>query len=89
MLNEFRCRAGVTGFRTINDHFVVMLLKHLRAEQKSVAVIDATDLPAATADKKKRGENGRPSARPWERVHSSRVTPVFTLAIKSIRCDYG
>jgi hypothetical protein len=89
MLNEFRCRAGVTGFRTINDHFVVMLLKHLRAEQKSVAVIDATDLPAATADKKKRGENGRPSARPWERVHSSQVTPVFTLAIKSIRCDYG
>jgi len=64
MLNEFRAPAGVTGFRTINDHFVVLLLKHLRAEQKSVAVIDATDLPAATADKKKNEENGRPSARP-------------------------
>jgi len=64
MLNEFRAHAGVTGFRTINDHFVVLLLKHLRAEQKSVAVIDATDLPAATADKKKKGGHGRPSARP-------------------------
>src|SRR5438874_549768 len=63
MLNEFRHRAGVTGFRSINDHLVVKLLKHLRTEQKSVAVIDATDLPAATADKKKRVENGRQSAR--------------------------
>ena len=63
MLNEFRHRAGVAGFRSINDHLVVKLLKHLRTEQKSVAVIDATDLPAATADKKKMVENGRPSAR--------------------------
>jgi hypothetical protein len=53
MLHEFRCRAGVSGLRAINDHLVAMLLKHLRVEQKSVAVIDATDLPAATADKKK------------------------------------
>jgi Transposase domain (DUF772) len=63
MLNEFRRGAGVAGFRAINDHFVVMLLKHLRGEQKSVAVIDATDLPAATADKKKMVESGRQRAR--------------------------
>ena len=63
MLHEFRCRAGVSGLRAINDHLVVRLLKYLRAEQKSVSVIDATDLPAATADKKKRVEDGRPSER--------------------------
>ena len=63
MLHEFRCRAGVSGLRAINDHLVVRLLKYLRAEQKSVAVIDATDLPAATADKKKMAESGRPNER--------------------------
>jgi Transposase domain (DUF772) len=46
MLHEFRDRAGVGGLRAINDHLVMKLLKHLRAEQKSVAVIDAY-LPAA------------------------------------------
>ncbi len=64
MLHEFRCRAGVSGLRAINDHLVVRLLKYLRAEQKSVSVIDATDLPAATADKKKTGANGRRNERP-------------------------
>ena len=64
MLHEFRSRVGVSGLRAINDHLVVKLLKHLRAEQRSVAVIDATDLPAATADKKKMVENGRQSERP-------------------------
>jgi hypothetical protein len=63
MLHEFRCRAGVSGLRAINDHLVIGLLKFLRAEQKSVSVIDATDLPAAAADKKKMVESGRPNER--------------------------
>jgi hypothetical protein len=83
MLHEFRCRVGVGGLRAINDHLVVKLLKYLRAEQKSVAVIDATDLPAATADKKKTGENGQPSARPWGHARSNQVTHGFTLATRS------
>jgi hypothetical protein len=69
MLHEFRCRVGVSGLRAINDFLVLMLLKHLRSEQKSVGLIDATDLPAATADKKKTVESGRPSERLWEPVH--------------------
>jgi hypothetical protein len=89
MLHEFRCRVGVSVLRVINDHLVVKLLKHLRAEQKSVGLIDATDLPAATADKKKTVESGQPSERLWERVHSSRDTPVSMLATKSIRSGYG
>jgi hypothetical protein len=83
MLHEFRCRAGVSGLRAINDHLVMKLLKYLRAEQRSVAVIDATDLPAATADKKKMAENGRPSERPWAHAPSSQATPGFMLATRS------
>jgi Transposase domain (DUF772) len=89
MLHEFRGRAGVSGLRAVNDHLVVQLLKHLRAEQKSVALIDATDLPAATADKKKTAESGRPSERPWEPARSSRATRVFMSVIRSTRCGCG
>jgi hypothetical protein len=89
VLHEFRYRAGVGGLRAINDYLVVKLLKYLRAEQKSVALIDATDLPAATADKKKRAEDGQPSERPWGHARSNRVTPGFTLAIRSIHYGCG
>jgi hypothetical protein len=89
MLHEFRDRAGVGGLRAINDHLVMKLLKHLRAEQRSVAVIDATDLPAATADKKKTVGNGRPSERPSEHAHLNRGTRAFMSATRSIRCGYG
>jgi hypothetical protein len=89
MLHEFRGRAGVSGLRAINDHLVVRLLKYLRAEQKSVGIIDATDLPAATADKKKTVANGRPSGRPWGHARSSRATRAFTLATRSTRYGCG
>jgi len=89
MLHEFRSRAGVSALRAINDHLVIKLLKYLRAEQKSVGLIDATDLPAATADKKKTVESGQPSERLWERVHSNGVSPASMLATKSIRYGYG
>lgn len=64
MLNEFRRRAGVSGLRTINDYLVKQLLAFVPSESKTVAIIDATDLPAATADKKKTGATGRPEVRP-------------------------
>ena len=63
MLHEFRWHAGVSGLRAVNDHLVRALLKYLRDGQKSVALIDATDLPAATADKKKTAANGQPNGR--------------------------
>lgn len=68
MLHEFRSRAGVSGLRAINDYLVHSLLKYLRADLKSVALIDATDLPAATADKKKTVVNGQPNERLWARA---------------------
>jgi len=68
MLYEFRSRAGVSVLRDGNDHLVRALLKYLRVEQKSVALIDATDLPAATADKKKTVVNGQLNGRLWVRA---------------------
>jgi hypothetical protein len=65
MLHQFRGRAGVSGLRAINDYLVQGLLKGLRPDLKSVALIDATDLPAASADKKKTVANGRPDALLW------------------------
>jgi hypothetical protein len=55
MLHEFRLHAGVTGLRAINDHLVRRLLKLIPAQSQTVAIIDATDLPATTADKKRPG----------------------------------
>ena len=62
MLHEFRARSGVAALRVINEHLVKQLLAFLPAGGQTVAIIDATDLPAATADKKKTVGLGRPSA---------------------------
>lgn len=59
MLHEFRTRAGVGGLRRVNEYLVKEVLAFLPGSGKTVAVIDATDLPAATADKKKTEATGR------------------------------
>ncbi len=59
MLHDFRSAFGVSGFRSVNDVLVMRLLEHMNAKRKSVAVIDSTDLPASTADKKKTEDAGR------------------------------
>jgi hypothetical protein len=53
MLSQFRAEAGVGALRRINEELVRRLLRFLPEGGKTVAIIDATDLPAAAADKKK------------------------------------
>jgi hypothetical protein len=60
MLSQFRAEAGVTALRRINEEMVRRLLRFLPEGGKTVAIIDATDLPAATADKKKTEHLGLP-----------------------------
>ena len=67
MLHEFRMCVGVGGLRLINDHLVQQVLTTALLCDKTVGLIDATDLPARTCDKKKRVENGAPNEPPWER----------------------
>ena len=68
MLHEFRARLGVRGLRLINDHLVRQVLLIAPLKDKTVSIIDATDLPARTGDKKKRGVCGVHNARRWVRV---------------------
>jgi hypothetical protein len=53
MLHEFRDRMGVMKLRQINRHLLKPLLEDLDRFPKSVTLIDATDLPAATSAFKK------------------------------------
>jgi hypothetical protein len=67
MLHEFRARLGVSGWRWINDHLVQKVLLVAPLRDRTVGIIDATDLPACTRDKKKTVRPGAHSERPWER----------------------
>ena len=53
MLHQFRAVAGVAGLRRINEHLLDGLLDSCRGGRKTVAIIDSTDLPAATNAYKK------------------------------------
>lgn len=68
MLHEFRLRLGVRGWRGINDHLARQVLRIAPLRDKTVGLIDATDLPAATRDKKKMAWLGAPNEPHWERA---------------------
>jgi hypothetical protein len=89
MLHEFRARLGPGGFRAINDHLTQQLLRVAPLREKTLALIDATDLPARVRDKKKRLRGGQPVGRLWEPARLSPVKPAFLLGTKSTRCVCG
>jgi len=60
--------------------------KLIPADSQTVAIIDATDLPAAPADKKKTGVSGRRKGAPWGRERARPATQNFMSRSKSIRC---
>lgn len=53
LLHDFRAALGVSGLRRINTHLLRPLLSSTVLGSKTVAIIDATDLPAATSAYKK------------------------------------
>jgi hypothetical protein len=89
MLHEFRCRLGAGGLRAINDHLSSQILLTAPLRDKTVALIDATDLPASTRDKKKTANPGARHMPRWEHVRSNQGTRVFSSGTKSIPSDYG
>ena len=50
MLHEFRQQVGVRGLRRINQHLLERLLRRQGVQPYAVALLDATDLPAACSD---------------------------------------
>jgi hypothetical protein len=89
MLCEFRTVAGVAALRRINEQLVRRLLRFLPEGGQTVAIIDATDLPASTADKKKTVAGGPPGGPPSEPVRSSPGPRGSMWVIKSTRCVCG
>ncbi len=89
MLHEFRVALGAIGFRQINNHLLAELLAMAPLNPITVAFIDATDLPANTAFKKKRMGIGRRGGRPWGRVRAVRVKPASSSATKNIASGFG
>ena len=53
MLHEFRQTVGLGGLRAINQHLVGRLLRRTGLQPHAVALMDATDLPAACSGFKK------------------------------------
>ena len=53
MLHEFRERVGVSGLRQINQQLLTRLLRRQGGQPHAVALMDATDLPAACVGFKK------------------------------------
>lgn len=67
MLHEFRNRVGVAGLRRINEKIIIALLKPQIEREGTLALIDATDLPASCSGFKKRQQaNTMPSMPHWE-----------------------
>ena len=54
MLHLFRDHLDLSKLRAINHHLLAPILADLDPTRKSIAIMDATDLPAATHSFKKR-----------------------------------
>jgi|SRR5687768_3154780 len=54
MLHQFRDALHLSALRQINHHLLKPLIDQVSGFSKTLALIDSTDLPASTRDKKKR-----------------------------------
>jgi hypothetical protein len=70
MLHEFRQTVGVDGLRAINHHLVGRLLRRTGLQPHAVALMDATDLPAACSGFKKKFRPLHRRARGAGRAHA-------------------
>jgi hypothetical protein len=90
MLNEFRARIGVSGFRTINRQLLTPLLSEKQERADTMAIIDATDLPAACKGfKKSKPASIRPSVRHLAIAQLKPARASGTPAIRSTPCGSG
>lgn len=90
MLHEFRQTLDLTKLRCINEHLLAPLIEGTAGFAKTVAIIDSTDLPAATnAYKKIRSANIVRAGRRWVAAAARMVLAATLSAIKSTRYAYG
>ena len=67
VLDQFRARLGVAGLRRINQYLLQPLVESYAWQERSIGLIDATDLPAACVGFKKKHRRvfGGPSRVGW------------------------
>jgi len=70
MLQEFRQQVGVSGLRRINQHLLERLLRRQGVQPHAVALMDATDLPAACGGFKKKHRHLHRRTRRFGRTHT-------------------
>jgi len=73
MLHQFRDRLDLIDLRQLNNHLVRPLLEPIDVDRKTVAIIDATDLPASANSFKKTRTAAQPGLPPWASVQSKVV----------------
>jgi hypothetical protein len=77
MLHQFRSRLELPQLRLVNQHLLEPLLNGLASTRKTVAIMDATDLPAAANSfKKKRWQLLRQACRRRRPQRQERAKPV-------------
>jgi hypothetical protein len=90
MLHDFRTRLQLTQLRRINEHLLKPLLAGTSRFAKNVAVIDSTDLPAATNAYKKIPPGSTVRAGPTPEAAAAKTARVaISLATKNTRCGSG
>lgn len=88
-LHEFRSRLTPGVLRGLNGLLLQRLLATWPAGQPGVALIDATDLPAATNEYKKRARPSPRARRHWAGARSRRAARAISSATRSTRCGCG
>ncbi len=90
MLHEFRARLDLPKLRQVNEHLLEPLIEGTRNFTKTVALIDSTDLPAATNGYKKIPWASISLAEPTLVGAAVRMVRVATMSdTKNTRCDCG
>jgi hypothetical protein len=90
MMHEFRRQAGVAGLRRVNEVLLAPLLEGLDVSVPTIALMDATDLPAACGGFKK--SPPAPIRRRTPRWAGARSRPdraAGLSATRNTRCDCG
>jgi hypothetical protein len=90
MMHEFRRRLGVAGLRRVNEVLLAPLLEGLNPSGPAIALMDATDLPAACRGFKKSPPALIRRRTPhWAGARSRRARAAASSATKSTRYGYG
>jgi hypothetical protein len=89
-LHEFRGLLTPAVLREINAVLLRRIMTTWPTGQPSVAIIDATDLPAATNEyKKSPAQASRPEEQPWVGAPSRPDAPATSSVIKNTPCGCG